>query len=425
MLPFVFFIGLCENVYASDNNFPYFYGRTLPDNGFAISEPSMGKNVFELVTYSVNGDTQEAFHYKFYTDNDTFDIEYGYLDDGRLSFSMLYPCYVSYKVVSDEKPVNGGVSSGKGLTTTFGKPSKYYSSDTGYKIISSTCDVVVHNFLDKSSKNLGIIKNGDSGSSDDFNFSGDGLRIAFPEDGSKIAGYTSSQNGAIMDFKIYGKYKCSDSYQLDKIVQTGLQNSMVVRLGDRTGVAGEGVGIKKFEWVKSPEKGKECQFVITGYIPIWKKGSDLDFTVGMSYPISTGGYKYYADSIKIDVVQDMQDTFDKGYKPPDKSKGETSGNIDGGNTWNPKPDKPDSNNPIDWIKYAIGSVQSFVFNIFDSIRSSFESLVGLISSVSSSINDMSSSLFGIFNFLPSPIPELIKLCFGSICVISVIRFLRG
>ncbi len=228
----------------------------------------------------------------------------------------------------------------------------------------------------------------------DFKWTGDGIKIYNLEKGMNVSGYLD-QSIKYFDIETYGKfiYKGDDTFFTSfayKKMQTSIQLASVVTYGDMTRHAGEGLGIKSFQWVSDTSHlntGDEIRFRIIYQVPMLDKGT-YDIKIGTTYNNGVSDL-YISDS--VGGVNFLNSNWNYG-EPMDNS-GET-GNVgsEPGNT--PKDDGVSSgSNPYGSVQYIITQI------------SSFSSFIG--------------SLFG---FLPTEI----KYMFAGVCtIISLLMVKRA
>ncbi len=260
--------------------------------------------------------------------------------------------------------------------------------------------------------------------------------ITFPTKCSIVAGYlppafdVQPNQGLLMDIKVKGSFKWNLPFgSSTKSYLTSVQNSFIVKLGDKTKSVLGGVGVKTVLDIEEqfPKKGDTVNFTVTLYIPVWQKGENLDLTVGYSC-YNDGEWTYFSDSITVTTTQTNSDIVDGDeYIPP--GEGESNGSVDGNeNGWfPPSVEKPseDNKNILDWLKYWIDCIKSFFVNLFNSILSFFNIVKDFIVSFGSFATEMSTAFTGLFGFLPSPIPQLINLSIVIMITVTVISFVRG
>ncbi|MVX63851.1 hypothetical protein GKZ28_09105 [Clostridium chromiireducens] len=222
-----------------------------------------------------------------------------------------------------------------------------------------------------------------------YNWTGDGIKIYNLDKGMNVSGYVDEDNLKYFDIETYGKftYKGSNTFFTSyayKKMQTSIQLSSVVTYGSLTRHAGEGLGIKSFQWISDTSHlntGDEIRFRIVYKIPMLDKGA-YDIKIGTTYNNGLSDLYMYDSVTGVNFLNENWE-----YGSPLDTSGET-GNV--GSQPGNQPPSSGSN--------GYGT----------NIQENFSSLITLFSSFSGFIG----SLFG---FLPSEI----KILFTVVCSIIV------
>ena len=265
----------------------------------------------------------------------------------------------------------------------------------------------------------------------EFIWKGDGIRIDSPPDDSKIKGYVQKQsdNYKYYDIVLYGKYKSKNGlFDTINSIKSYIQNSITVSHNGVTKRVGEGVGIKDFKWIIEPKNGQEARFKIVLYQGMWKTGiSDLE--VKLSVKHFDGEKVTYTDVNKnINFLSDNQD--DNLYSPPVDDDGAIGGswneNLDGTiiDSTN-KPILPDSVNVVDWIVYIIEYITYLITSLITALTTIINEVVNAFSSLINEFTTAIAKFTQIFGMLPSPMPQLITLSLTTVCLTTIVKFIRG
>ncbi|MVX63132.1 hypothetical protein GKZ28_05395 [Clostridium chromiireducens] len=222
-----------------------------------------------------------------------------------------------------------------------------------------------------------------------YNWDGNGLKIYNLTKGMNLSGYVSDDNIKYFDIETYGKftYTGSDTFFTSiayKQMQTSIQLASTVTYGSMTRRAGEGLGIKSFQWVSDTshlKKGDVIKFRIVYQVPMLDKGT-YDVKIGTT--INDGSSNSYI-SDSVSSVNFLNENWE--YGSPLDTSGET------GNVGNEPGNQPASSGSTGY-----GTTTSEQFSSLITLFSSFSGFIG-----------------SLFSFLPANI----KILFTVVCTIIV------
>lgn len=278
------------------------------------------------------------------------------------------------------------------------------------------------------------------------------FEILFPKEGDKIAGYTTPGGGSLLkwyDIKVRGKFIYNPEwYELDKMIQTGIINSTIVRMGEETRGMGNGVGLKGgnsgFKWIKAPGEDKETnevEFEMTMQSIMFKGTCDL--TVGVSVPQNDAtkqevielysaierGVQPLADSYLYisNVVKNItftQDNQSGDYVPPDEDNGESNGNVDGSIGGGDLPTKPEGGGILEWLQYFIDLFIYVITLPFKIIYDVSNAVISIITDVVKNMINYVGLIGQMFTFLPNELQVILKGVFAVGGISAIFGYIR-
>lgn len=267
-----------------------------------------------------------------------------------------------------------------------------------------------------------------------FKWTGDGIRIYSPPDGSSIRGYKSkdTSNLKMYDIVVYGKYKSKNGL-FDTVdgIKGSIMRSVSVKFGATERSVGEGVGVKNFAWFVEPKNGQEARFRMVLYVPMWK-ATTSDLTVKTTVKMYDGDKVTFTDTNKSITL--LSDNTDENI---DKDSPDVEGAI--GGSWDDNsgvmdddfingssaPNKPDSINPVDWIVWIIDYIVYFITNLINSLTTIVNTVLKAFADLTNEFTMAIGKFTQIFGMLPSPLPQLIVLSLSVLCMTTIIRLIRG
>lgn len=253
-----------------------------------------------------------------------------------------------------------------------------------------------------------------------YNWTGDGLKIYNLKTGMNVSGYVDNTI-KYFDIECYGKfiYKGSNTFFTSfayKKMQTSIQLASCMNFGSESRTAGEGLGIKSFDWVSNKDQlntGDEVRFRIVYQAPLISKGVN-DIAVGTT--INNGLSDSYI-SDKVTGVNFLNSNW--VYNEPLDTSGETGnvGTSPGNSTWA----ESNSTNP----NTSGETVFQIITDTAKSVATFSSNVLSVLQNVGTIAPQLATLLSSMFSFLPTPIPQLITSSIVLIIFIAVIRFLRG